>query len=50
MSEIKGQLLGLLLVLTIFGVVGGSLIAVFEKTRDAVVQRVDEAIPVTSSD
>ena len=29
MSEIKGQLLGIILVITIFGVVGGALTAIF---------------------
>ena len=29
MSEIKGQLLGIILVITIFGVVGGALAAIF---------------------
>lgn len=44
MSEIKGQLLGLLIVLAIFGVVGGSLMKAFGNTSDTIVKRVEEQV------
>ncbi len=43
-SEIKGQLLGLLIVLAIFGVVGGSLMKAFGNTSDTIVKRVEEQV------
>lgn len=36
MSEIKGQLLGIILVLMIFGVIGVALKGVFENMKDTV--------------
>ncbi len=44
MSEIKGQLLGLVLVLSIFAVVGVVLKQVFEKTSKKIGEKVDSAI------
>ena len=44
MSEIKGQLLGLLIVLAIFGGVGGSLMKAFGNTSDTIVKRVEEQV------
>ena len=41
MSEIKGQLLGIILVLAIFGIVGAALKVAFGNMKDAVVQEVD---------
>ncbi|MDY2914236.1 MAG: hypothetical protein SPI58_05385 [Candidatus Enteromonas sp.] len=49
MSEIKGQLLGLLLVLAVFGAIGGTLMGVFSRTSDAIAARVDSQITLTSS-
>lgn len=42
MSEIKGQILGIILVLMIFGVVGAALKGTFEKMKDTVVETVDD--------
>ena len=41
MSEIKGQLLGIILVLTIFGVVGAALKTAFTNMKDKVVESVE---------
>ena len=41
MSEIKGQLLGIILVLAIFGVVGAALKSVFNNMKDKVVESVE---------
>ena len=46
MSEIKGQLLGLVLVLGIFALVGGILYAVFGKTANRISDQVDSAVGV----
>ena len=46
MSEIKGQLLGLVLVLGIFAIVGGILYTVFEKTAKKIGEKVDSAVAV----
>ncbi len=42
MSEIKGQLLGILLVIAIFGVVSAALISIFNNLVDTVASEVDE--------
>lgn len=39
MSEIKGQLLGIILVLMVFGAVSVGLATVFKKTTDTVVEK-----------
>lgn len=44
MSEIKAQLLGVLLVLSIFGVVAGTLTAVFTKAADNVEEKVNSVL------
>ena len=44
MSEIKGQLLGMVLVLAIFAVVGGVLYGVFKNTADKIDQKVTSAV------
>ena len=36
MSEIKGQILGMILVLTVFGAVGGTLVAIFKNLANTV--------------
>ena len=43
MSEIKGQLLGLVLVLAIFGVVGTAMVGIFKTTTDDLKTRVEAA-------
>lgn len=46
MSEIKGQILGIVLVLSIFGLVGTALIAVFNNLTRTVENKVDEELSV----
>lgn len=41
MSEIKGQLLGMVLVLAIFGAIAGALVASFKKAADDVSKEVN---------
>ena len=36
MSEIKGQILGIILVLTVFGAVGGTLVGIFRNLASTV--------------
>lgn len=40
MSEIKGQLLGIILVLAIFGIVGAALKGVFTSMKDSIEESV----------
>ncbi len=42
MSEIKGQLLGILLVVMVFAAVGGAMVTVFTNLSDKVVSEVSE--------
>lgn len=44
MSEIKGQLLGMVLVLAIFAIVGGVLYGVFKETSTKIGDKVDSAL------
>ena len=44
MSEIKGQLLGLVLVLGVFAIVGGVLYSFFQNTSKKIGEKVDSAI------
>ena len=44
MSEIKGQLLGMVLVLAIFAVVGTVLYKVFDKTANQIGDKVESAV------
>lgn len=44
MSEIKGQILGIVLVLSIFGLVGTALIAIFRNLTTTVENKVDQEI------
>lgn len=44
MSEIKGQLLGLLLVLAVFAVVKTAAVAMFQKTADGISSKVDQEV------
>lgn len=41
MTEIKGQLLGLILLLTIFGAVSVGIAAIFANSRDTVTQKAE---------
>ena len=41
MSEIKGQQLGIILVLAIFGIVGAALKSAFTNMKDTVVEQVE---------
>ena len=47
MSEIKGQLLGIILVLMIFGVVSGAMVALFSNFTKAVENNVSELVDTT---
>ena len=49
MSEIKGQILGIIIVLMIFGVVSGAMIAMFNNMTKAVSDNVAEIIDEESS-
>jgi anionic cell wall polymer biosynthesis LytR-Cps2A-Psr (LCP) family protein len=44
MSEIKGQLLGLLLVLAVFGVVKTVAVTMFQKTAESISSKVDQEV------
>ena len=44
MSEIKGQILGIIIVLMIFGVVSGAMIAMFNNLTTAVSDNVTQVI------
>ena len=44
MSEIKGQLLGIILVITVFGIVGGALAGIFSSLTKTVEDKVSEEI------
>lgn len=49
MSEIKGQLLGVILVLMIFGTVSVAMIAIFNSLTDKAKEQVNEIIGSSSS-
>lgn len=42
MSEIKGQLLGMVLVLVLFSAVAAAMYAIFNKSTSTISQRVDQ--------
>ena len=44
MSEIKGQILGIILVLTVFGAVGGTLVGIFRSLATTVENKVDSEV------
>ena len=48
MSEIKGQLLGIVLVLAIFGAIAGALVAAFSSVGDQVVEYMETATDTES--
>ena len=47
MGEIKGQLLGLVLVLSIFGIIAGALTAAFTTVKDDVVEKIEASTEIT---
>ena len=47
MGEIKGQLLGLVLVLSIFGIIAGALTAAFTMVKDDVVEKIESSTEIT---
>lgn len=50
MSEIKGQLLGIVLVVAVFGVVGGVLVTAFSKSAKNIGAKIEtDTQPVDSS-
>lgn len=49
MSEIKGQLLGMLLVMILFGVVATALYGMFNKSTKAISDRVDSETSLVAS-
>ena len=49
MSEIKGQLLGMLLVLMLFAAVATAMFAIFTKSTDAISSRMDSDISFVPS-
>ena len=44
MSEIKGQILGIIIVLMIFGIVSGAMVALFHNLTNAVSENVMEIV------
>ena len=49
MSEIKGQLLGIILVLAVFGVVLGVLTTAFQHSAETIQERVEDAAYTNTS-
>ena len=49
MSEIKGQLLGIILVIMVFGIVAASLTAIFTSLPETISSEVASAAQITSS-
>lgn len=49
MSEIKGQLLGIILTITIFGIVAGVMTSAFQKASESVKNKI-ESVTATSID
>ena len=49
MSEIKGQLLGMVLVLVLFSAVAAAMYGIFNRSTDAIGKRVDEETSFVSS-
>ena len=49
MSELKGQLLGMLLVIVLFGAVALTLFGVFNKTSENIGTKMDEDITLVTS-
>jgi hypothetical protein len=49
MSEIKGQILGIVLVLAIFGTVAGLLVAAFKSSATSVASKIESADTVAQA-
>lgn len=49
MGEIKGQLLGIVLVLSIFGIVATALTTAFNNVSDDVVTKIESSTEITPS-
>lgn len=49
MSEIKGQLLGIVLVVAVFGVVGGVLVTSFETAASNVAEKIEDVSEPTKN-
>lgn len=49
MSEIKGQLLGMLMVLLVFGAVAGALFATFKGTSEQITSRAAQEVSMVVS-
>jgi len=49
MSEIKGQLLGIILVLAVFGVVLGVLTTAFQHSAETIQERIEDAAYTNTS-
>lgn len=49
MSEIKGQLLCILLVLAVFSLIAGTMYASFDKAKEAIVSKVDAELVISAS-
>jgi len=49
MSEIKGQLLGMILVLLLFAAVATAMIAIFSNSTAAINERMDSIISMSAS-
>lgn len=47
MSEIKGQLFGILLVVAVFGVVGATLVSAFQDAANNVKEKITEEVDLT---
>ena len=50
MSEIKGQLLGIIIVLMVFAAVSGAMIAMFNSFTETISNNVQEILSSTESD
>lgn len=49
MSEIKGQLLGMILVLALFAAVAGAMVGIFNHSTETISSRVDQETAFVSS-
>ena len=49
MSEIKGQLLGMILVLALFAAVAGAMVSIFNRSTDKIAERVDQETSFVST-
>ena len=49
MSEIKGQLLGIILVLMVFGAISVAVVTIFNNLVDKTAQRAEDAVDTSST-